>query len=361
MIFDLILYGENEFYKKINNKIYYTLIVNNEDTEVYMFNTIENFNIKYIGIDLEFNHVSKNEMDVALMQLNFENDIDNIGHIFIINPSKLLETNYNKLINILTKKETIKIVHGSESLDVTYFFNQLLITNENINNFCNNLYDTRYLCEYYKIKKNYDNEIKCNIYSLLLLLNIISNDKYHELEDIEEQMGPIWLIQIDINNIDIFLLKYALYDVIYLPQLLKKFLDFNNIYYNNIIPDLTILVYKYKKNIENQFMHLEKIIGKMNIYFIFINNKKYLLQEIYNIYNTYIFEDIKEINYFKNFFKIIIKFLIYYNIYNKYKIYINKKYILSNINFEFFFKWLDRYKYINSLILNYNTLLEDNL
>ena len=39
-----------------------------------------------------------------------------------------------------------------------------------------------------------------------------------------------------------------------------------------------IFVNKYKKNIENQFIHLEKLIGKMNIYFVFINNKRYLLQ-----------------------------------------------------------------------------------
>jgi hypothetical protein len=174
-------------------------------------------------------------------------------------------------------------------------------------------------------------------------------------------MGPIWLIKINVYDLDLLVLKYALYDVIFLPELLKKFLSFNNIYYTNIIPDLTVLIYKYKKNIENQFLHLEKLMGKMNIYFIFINKNRYLLQQIFNIYDELLFNDLKKINYFKNFLKIIIKFIIYNNIYKKYTIYIKNKNILTDINFNFFFNWLQRYNYINNLILEYNELIKDNI
>jgi hypothetical protein len=172
-------------------------------------------------------------------------------------------------------------------------------------------------------------------------------------------MGPIWLIKINVNNLSIPLLKYALYDVIFLPELLKKFLNFHNIYYTNIIPEITTLIYKYRKNIENQFLHLEKLIGKMNINFVFIHNKRYLLQDIYQIFYNELFENIKEINYFRNFFKIIIKFIIYYNIYKKYKIFTKANDHLTNINFEFFLNWLTRYKNMNQFIIEYNEIIEE--
>ena len=364
MEFNLILYGKDEFTKDTNHKTYQILVIDNKENENYMFQIINNFNKGYLGIDLEFNHVSREKMDVALMQLNLEDDTSDIGYIFLLNPSELSEENYNNLIKLFTRNNIIKIVHGAESLDITYLFNQLLITKENINNFCNNLYDTRYLCEYYKVlhtDPESTNKISCGIYNLLLLLNIITTDKLDELDVIEDQMGPIWLIKIDVYNLGVAFLKYALYDVIFLPQLLKKFFNFNNIYYNKIIPELTILIYKYKKNIENQFIHLEKLIGNMNIYFVFINNKRYLLQEIFEIFYNELFEKLKEINYFRNFFKIITKFIIYNNIYNKYKIYTKSNNQLTNINFEFFFNWLSRYYNINEIIINYNELISENI
>ena len=362
MDFNLILYGNDEFYPKINNKIYQILVIDNKDNEKYMFEIINNYKEGFLGIDLEFNHVSKEKMDVALMQLNLENNTDNIGHIFLLDPSELSTENYNNLIKLFTRNDIMKIVHGSESLDITYLFNQLLITKENINNFCNNLYDTKYLCEYYKILNNdTDTKISCGIYNLLILLNIITSDKLKEFDEIEEQMGEIWLIKINVYNLSLPLLKYALYDVIYLPQLLKKFLNFNNIYYTHIIPELTVIVYKYKKNIETQFLHLEKLIGMMNINYVFIDNKKYLLQEIFEIYNNELFDEIKDINYFRNFFKIITKLIIYYNLYNKYKIFTKSNNHLSNINFNFYLNWLIRYKNINNIIIEYNKLFEENI
>ena len=174
-------------------------------------------------------------------------------------------------------------------------------------------------------------------------------------------MGPIWLIKINVYDLSISVLKYALYDVIFLPQLLKKFFSFNNNYYNNIIPEITIIIYKYKKNIESQFLHLEKLIGKMNIYYTFIHNKKYLLQHIFEIYYNELFENIKDINYFRNFFKIIIKLLIYKNIYEKYIIYTKSNNQLSDINFLFFLKWLNRYKNIYNIIVDYNDIIKENI
>jgi hypothetical protein len=99
----------------------------------------------------------------------------------------------------------------------------------------------------------------------------------------------------------------------------------------------------------------------MNIYFIKIDNEKYLLINIWNIYNDIIFEKIKDINYFKKFFKIISKFLLYYNINKKYDIYFKNNLKINNINFDFFFKWLNRYTYTNELVSTYNILINNEI
>ena len=358
MEFNLILEGKDEF-KFNNNKIYYILVIDNKENENFMISIFNTFLIKYLGIDFEFNNVSKENIDVALMQINLEND-DTKAYIFLLNPLELLEENYNKLIDLLTNKDIIKILHGGESLDIPYLFNQLLISKENINNFCINFYDTKYLCEYYKIDNN-KIDLSCGIYNLLVHQNIITQKKLEELEKIEDKIGPLWLINIDVYNLKNNLLKYCLYDVLFLPELIKNFLIKKNIYYTYIIPEISCLIYKYKKNIENQFLHLEKIINKMNIYFIKIDNEKYLLINIWNIYNDIIFEKIKDINYFKKFFKIISKFLLYYNINKKYDIYFKNNLKINNINFDFFFKWLNRYTYTNELVSTYNILINNEI
>jgi hypothetical protein len=298
--------------------------------------------------------VSKTNRDIALLQLNLEND-SNKGYIFILYPPDLKNNNLDILIKLLTHENMIKILHGGESLDIPYLFDQLLITKNNIDNFCKNFYDTKYLCDY-KIKSN------CSIYKLLLNTNIINNKKYDELDKIEDIIGPIYLIKIDIYNLDYNVLKYSLYDVIYLPELIKYFLklDINN---SNIISDISGLVSKYKRNIEINFINLEKIINIMNLFTINIDNKKYKLYEIWDIYFNNLLEDfikLYEINYFKAFIKIITKFILYSNIYNSFKIY-NSKNKEFTYNFDNYINWLNNYKFLNYLIINYNNIIKNEI
>jgi len=70
------------------------------------------------------------------------------------------------------------------------------------------------------------------------------------------------------------------------------------------------------------------------------------------------FSNIKEINYFKQFFKIISKFIIYNNIYKHYKIYYKKDIQSAEFNFNFFSNWLIRYKNMNNIILSHNEFIE---
>jgi hypothetical protein len=162
MEFDIILNGQDEFYKNVNNKTYNILKVDNIQKENFMCTIFKEFinNLKnnpnekhYIGIDFEFKQVAKVDKEVALMQINLEND-SNIGYIFVLYPPSLTKDNYNLLITLISIPEIIKILHGAESLDIPYLFNQVLITKKNVNGFCNNFYDTRYLCEYYQKENN---------------------------------------------------------------------------------------------------------------------------------------------------------------------------------------------------------------
>ena len=141
---NLILKGENEFYPGLNSKTYYILKVDSNININHMNNIIKKFNLSsndisnkhYLGIDFEFNKVSKTDREVALMQMNLENN-SNDGYIFVLYPPELSKENNQILINLLTNTKIIKILHGSESLDIPYLFNQLLITKENIDKMMN--------------------------------------------------------------------------------------------------------------------------------------------------------------------------------------------------------------------------------
>ena len=347
------LYGKDEFYPKLNNKTFNILKVDDLQKEKIMINIINKFlnnkNDKYLGIDFEFNQVTKNFKDVALMQINLENSEK--GDIFIFKPSEL--NSLNIIIKLLTDINITKILHGSESLDIPYLFNQLLITKENVDKFCKNFYDTKFLCEYYNISNNKSES--CGIYNLLCNHKIITKKQVEYLENIEKKMGNIQYIQIDIYKMSDSLLKYALYDVIYLPELLKELLNFskNNLYYD-AISDITSIIFKSKRNIETIFNELEDEINKQNNYFVIENNTKNSLHYIYEIflYQYFTFNDLIEINYFKKFFTIIIKLCIYSTLYKYKDIYITTNNKLKNMNYDYYYDWIKSYDKLNIIYLS---------
>ena len=370
MDYDIILNGKNEFYKNLNNKTYNILKVDNIDKEIFMCKIFNEFinNLKtkqkhYIGIDFEFKQVAKLDREVALMQINLENNND-IGYIFVLYPPSLTKENYDLLIKLISNPKIIKILHGAESLDIPYLFNQILLTPENVNNFCSNFYDTKYLCEYYQKSNNIQG--KCSIYNLLLDFNIITPEKITELENIENITGPIYLITMDIYKLNHVVLRYSLYDVIYLVELIKKFLDMD-IVYTNIIPQISCLVSKYKRSIENQFNELVHIINSLNICYIYDNNNRIILKEIWDYYyytisdNNDYFNYLREINYFKAFFEIITKCVVYSNILKYFKVHKNKNELYEKFDFNIYFDWLQTYKYVNDIIIEYNKNVIDDL
>lgn len=370
MNWDLTLKGSNEFYPNLNKKTYFILKVDNEQKQDFMsdiFNKfIENQNkninqIHYIGIDFEFNKVRKTERDVALMQINIEND-SNDAYIFVLYPPELTQQNHKILIKLITHKQIYKILHGAESLDVPYVFDQLLIDKKFIDDFCSNFYDTRFLCDYYHIENNIQG--RCSIYYLLLEHKIISKEKFDELEKIEEKTGPIYLITINIHKLNFHVLRYSLYDVIYLPELIKKFLKMD-LAYSKLVPEVTTMINKYKRNPNNKFNKLEKLVNSMNLYFIYENNNRILLNEIWDIYNVTLEEKylakIQLIPYFKKFIEIIMKFIIYQNLNNHLKIYVNKKDLIGNINWNEYWNDININLNFKEIVNNYNQLIKTDI
>ena len=370
MNWDLTLRGSKEFFPNLNNKTYFILKVDSEQKQDFMsdiFNKFienqnKNINQKhFIGIDFEFNKVRKSERDVALMQINIEND-SNISYIFVLYPPELTKNNHNQLIKLITHKKIYKILHGAESLDIPYVFDQLLIEKYLIDGFCSNFYDTRFLCDYYHIDKNLTG--RCSIYYLLLEQDIITKEKFDELEKIEEKTGPIYLITIDIHKLDFNVLRYSLYDVIYLPELIKKFLRMSWPY-TNLVPEVTCMINKYKRDQTNKFNDLEKLINSMNLYFIYEGDNKILLNEIWEIYNATIDEKylakVQQISYFKKFIEIIMKFVIYQNLSKYLIIHINKKDIVKELNWEAYWNEINKYTNFTKSINYYNILIKTDI
>ena len=190
MKFNLILKGTKEFYPGLNNKTYYVLKVDSPEkiqwTSDFFIQFITNAKLNqtkhYLGIDFEFNKIGKGDRDVALMQINLESDDSNDGYIIVIYPPELPPNDLDILIKLITEPVIIKILHGAESLDVPYMFNQLVNNNKLIDGLCTNFYDTKFLCDYSHISNQ--KQGRCSIYYLLTENNVITQEKFEELENI---------------------------------------------------------------------------------------------------------------------------------------------------------------------------------
>lgn len=326
-----------EIYDDYNKKTYKVYVAKNSTKIKYMINYFNEFiklkDIKAIGIDLEFNKVSKYDRDVALIQLNLEILSKKQGFIFVLDPKMLNNIELNILINLLTVKNIIKILHGGESLDIPYLLNQLFNNDITlIRQFLENLYDTKYLCEYKHIINN--EKKKCSIYDLYKELDVITDKKFIYLYNIENIIGPIYLVNIKIENLSYKVLEYVVYDVLYLVSLFEKITKIS-INFNKIIPEITRNIFFYKRIENKYFVQINEIVNKYNNYFILINNENIKLNDFYYfvIYslNNKIYQQILNITYYKFFIEILYKYLIYIDISKKYTIYKEKKIKINKI------------------------------
>lgn len=274
----------------------------NSKLENYMKDFIKNsHNNKILGIDFEFNRVN-NKRVIALCQINFM--INNVSDIFLFYP---LNINKHLFETLLISPNITKILHGAESLDIPYLFDNI-IHNKNISLFCENLFDTKYLCEYYNLE--YKTEGRCRIYELMQQMGAVTKRQYDDMIANDKKLGHIWEIRIDVTNMSDKLIRYCVDDVEYLPHLYNKFPK--NDIYMRIIPTMTRYNYivRYNKELDQMFANVSKHNIRRDSDF----NMTFI--EIYNvvmmwIHSNSIYYTLYNINYFKKILEVIIKNITY--------------------------------------------------
>ena len=333
-----------------NNKQYIIHICDNLKNINFMIKWINDYLVikkkRYVGIDFEFNRVN-NKRQIALCQLNMEIENDNTAYIFIFYPPSIKN---NIFLKLLTDTSIIKILHGGESLDVPYLFSEVLLNDTDKYNFCINLVDTRYMCEYYNISNNLLTN-RCRIYDLLLQMNVINIKKYNELEKNDKLMGNIWEINLAVDKLSTRAIIYCLYDVLYLPSLFKSFPQTD--VYLKLLPEISNYNnFNRNDSDESNIIKTYNMISKYNTQFY--NNISY--NDIY--ISVYIwlechdeFKFLFYINYFKKFYEILIKNIVYSKLSDEYKkdiypIVINDRILNKQILLDFQSKLL---KYINQM------------
>lgn len=327
---DLII-KSSEYYKKdnillkdINIYIIKDKYLNNLNT---FFDYINN-NTKeyYLGIDFEFNNIN-NKREVALIQINYENEF-----ILMFDPSNLNNKLKTSLKKIFFNNKCIKILHGGESLDIKYLFDDFFSNLKERKKFINNLYDTKFICEYKNIRDNTSNK-KCKIYQLILKSGLINESIYNKLIDNEEKMGPIYNIIINVNNMSKELINYTLFDVFYLISLTKKLLIKLNNDEKNLI---NFFLYEtlLKKEIIERDINILNLFS--NYYFLDYNNNRYTITNLLEYYNDilvtskYNFNIINQIPFFKKLLKLLLKKIIITDLVNLIYIYKNKVDVINN-------------------------------
>jgi|SaaInlStandDraft_5_1057022.scaffolds.fasta_scaffold00837_14 hypothetical protein len=317
---------------------YNTIICNNKENINKMIDYFITFmkikDNKYIGIDFEFNRI-RNHRKIALFQINLE--INKTKTIFMFYPPDLNNTEIKILKKLLINE--MVILHGGESLDIPYLFNNIFITKNEQYLFCKKLFDTKYLCEYYNIENN-NIKNKCKIYYLLLNQKVINKNKFNYLLENEEKMGPVYKIKINIKKMSKELTLYSAYDVVYLPRLYMSFPK-NNLY-ENVLPQITSIIFIIKNN--NFIKKQTDILNKFNMF-------KYNDINLVDYYKIVDYTKIKynilyKINYFKKFWTMLIKLIIYIKIINNYDTYY-KKNKLNKIKLNNFNYYINKFKFFN--------------
>ena len=331
----------------------------------------------YITLDFEFNN-----RQIALFQMNFESNSksNNNSYIFMVLPTEFENKLLNFLIkNILQNKYIIKLLHGSDSLDIPYIYNILLNNNkDDIVKFTSTLIDTRFMCEYIKIKKNDDNG--CSIYNALLYFNTISEDKFNFLEKTHDDMGPVEDISWNIHTLSKYQVLYGLYDVLFLKKFYYDILTKSNDdirVYKYIIPELTRFIYLERRDVTDILKKSKIQVDEINNFMIRkINKNTNYVKNItlITIYNTIIDELIIEnplieikklmaVNYFRGQVGILCKKIIYHIITNKYKVYKNKNEIFENkIEIDDLDSYMEQYNFKNiKKLIKYITIKSNSL
>ena len=259
------------------------------------------------------------------MQLNFEliqDETNNNSFIYIIYPPELDD---DSMIffkdNIMCNKHIFKILHGSDSLDIPYTYTDFFKNDKDkIIKFTSTLIDTKYLCEYHHLDNNIED--KCKIKELLFEHKIINEEQLNNLINNEEKMGNISDIFIDIHNISDELLKYSLYDVLFLKYLYLKFVNMDKNIYEDLIPEFTRIIFLQRRDVLNITENIDNIIYRLNLSKIedFDDNLNNIFHTIFFVIYDKKLINLFNINYFKKYTLNLLKAITYNILIENYKI-----------------------------------------
>lgn len=197
----------------------------------------------YCGIDIEFNMNWKlKKRYIAFIQIIFIFDKnkyfneDTTKPVYIFNPRKLDRSQLDLFIKYILCSGIIKIFHGSDSLDYSHIFNEILKgSKKKFMRFINTSVDTRFLCELSKRfmeRSGYQLEEsnRCSLYYALFNHNVVDRKLFNLLEQLGSKIdyNKLWLL----DHITYDQLIYAAYDVYYLYDLLYELT-------NRMQPDLS--------------------------------------------------------------------------------------------------------------------------
>jgi hypothetical protein len=325
------------------------------------------FNKKaHVGIDYEFN-----QRKIALMQLNCESvsdeNLDTYSYIWIVNPAEFDDKQIQILINqLMVNKHIYKILHGPDSLDIPYMYSEMFKNNkQTILDFTKKVLDTRFLCEYLRI--SIGEERKCSIYDALLYFGTISNEKYVDLVNTHDDMGPVQDISWNVHKMSSFHTKYALYDVLFLQHFLRDiFIKVHNDtpkYVNSYkyATSLIRFIFVERRDVTSITEFCKEEINPINNYMIKIKGKNTTLITIYNniidglkLRDTYNSKSIEVIDmdfllsvgYLKKTFSFLLKYIVYAIIVEEYDVYIKKETMMKkSLSIKTIYSQLEKYDF----------------
>ncbi|ADO67233.1 putative exonuclease [Cafeteria roenbergensis virus] len=256
----MILEKEKLFNKQLSLKGKIKLYVGkNENTLKEIKIILENY-IKFLdqhnkkqllALDFEFNKGT-----IAMAQLNLDNfQVNNMDVILLFDPTDKLILNTFR--QVVINKNIWLILHGAESLDLPYLTKQLIKQPKDMVKMFQNFVDTKHLCDYTLINE----EGRCKINYFLEQQHIISKDFLEDMLKNEKKMGPIYLVNVDVTKLKQSLLLYSAYDVVFLPELIRKLKT--KIPFIQIIR-FTQINYMMKYNLLKKFDETKKIITSIN-------------------------------------------------------------------------------------------------
>jgi hypothetical protein len=126
---------------------------------------------------------------------------------------------------ILLNKSIIKVLHGSESLDLPGL-REFIDNDADFVQFLATMADTRFLCAAHNILWSKQNphsvpKVKCTIYSALFDLNLLTKQEYDALTSIKINYNKPWII----SKLSDKQIKYAAMDVLGLYNLYIGYVD----------------------------------------------------------------------------------------------------------------------------------------